>query len=148
MEERFLLKQVQPAAFKAMLALEEYLAATDISPLHMEMIRVRASQLNGCAYCLDKHSQDALTAGETAQRLYLLPVWKESPQFSEAERIILTMVEEITHISKAGLTDGTYAKALAQFGQETTTQLIMAVVTINAWNRIGISSRRIPGQHH
>lgn len=110
------------------------------------MIRVRASQINGCAFCVDKHSKDALKQGETTQRLLLLSVWRESPQFTEEERIILAMTEEITQISQQGLTDETYEKAVAAFGLNGTAQLIMAVNIINAWNRIGVSTRRIPGQ--
>ncbi|RBL91870.1 hypothetical protein DF182_04515 [Chitinophaga flava] len=148
MKTRFLMKHVQPAAFSAMMAMEKYVVSTDIDPLHKELIRVRASQLNGCAYCLDIHAQDARKLGETEQRLYLLSAWRESPQFTDAERIILAMTEEVTLIHQGGLTDGTYEKAVTHFGLEVTAQLIMNIITINAWNRIGISSRRIPGEHH
>jgi AhpD family alkylhydroperoxidase len=144
MKERFIMKDVQPGAFAAMMALNKYLDTTDIDPLHKELIKVRASQLNGCAYCLDLHTKDARRLGETEQRLYLLSAWRESPQFSEQERIILAMTEEITHISERGLTTATYDQAIAHFGEAGTAQLIMAVVTINAWNRIGVSSHRIP----
>ncbi|SEW54001.1 carboxymuconolactone decarboxylase family protein [Chitinophaga arvensicola] len=146
MTTRFLMNQVDPAAYSAMLGLEKYLSGTGISPLHHELIKVRASQLNGCAFCVNKHSSDALKLGETTQRLLLLPVWRESPQFSEEERIILAMTEEITFISQHGLTDETYDKAVAAFGIPRTAELIMAINIINAWNRIGVSTRRIPGQ--
>ena len=146
MTERFLMKEVAPGAYKAMLGLENYLSSTSISPLHHEMIRVRASQINGCAYCIDVHTKDARKLGETEQRLYLLNAWRESPQFTDEERIILAMTEEITHISRQGLTEDTYQKALQQFGMERTAELIMAVNIINAWNRIGISTHRVPGK--
>ncbi|MDR6567383.1 carboxymuconolactone decarboxylase family protein [Chitinophaga ginsengisegetis] len=146
MTTRFLMNETEPGAYAAMLGLEKYLATTGIAPLHHELIRIRASQINGCAFCVNKHSIDALNLGETTQRLLLLPVWRESPQFTEEERIILAMTEEITLISEKGLTDETYEKALATFGLNGTAQLIMAVNIINAWDRIGITTRRIPGQ--
>lgn len=146
MTERFIMKETDPAAFKAMLGLENYLSSTSISPLHHELIRVRASQINGCAYCINIHTQDARKLGETEQRLYLLNAWRESPQFTEEERIILAITEEVTHISQQGLTTTTYDKAVAHFGVKGTAELIMAVNVINAWNRIGISSHRVPGK--
>lgn len=145
MTTRFLLNEVEPGAYVAMREMEKYLATTGIAPLHKELIKIRASQLNGCAYCINKHSADARKLGETEQRLYLLSAWRESPQFSEEERIILAMTEEITFISREGLTDETYGKAVRQFGLNGTGQLIMAINIINVWNRIGISTRRIPG---
>jgi AhpD family alkylhydroperoxidase len=144
MKERFIMKDVQPGAYNAMMALEQYINGTDIPLIHKELIKIRASQLNGCAFCIDKHTQDARRHGETEQRLYLLNAWREAPQFSEEEKIVLAMTEEITHISRQGLTHETYAKALQHFGEARTAQLIMAVTIINAWNRIGISSHRIP----
>jgi AhpD family alkylhydroperoxidase len=146
MTTRFLLNEVEPGAYVAMREMEKYLATTGIAPLHKELIKIRASQLNGCAYCINKHSADARKLGETEQRLYLLSAWRESPQFSEEERIILAMTEEITFISREGLTDETYGKAVRQFGLNGTGQLIMAINIINVWNRIGISTRRIPGE--
>lgn len=144
MKTRFLMNETEPGAYAAMLAMEKYLSTTGITPLHQELIRIRASQINGCSFCVDKHSKDAIKQGETTQRLLLLSVWRESPQFTAEERIILAMTEEITLISQQGLTDETYEKAVAAFGLNGTAQLIMAVNIINAWNRIGVSTRRIP----
>lgn len=144
MKERFILKDVQPEAHKAMQALEKYLSAVDIAPLHKELIKIRASQINGCAFCIDLHAKDARRLGETEERIYLLNAWREAPHFNDEERIMLAMTEEITLISQHGLTDDTYAKAIAAFGLQKTAQLIIAITTINAWNRIGISSRRTP----
>ena len=146
MTTRFLLNEIEPGAYVAMREMEKYLATTGIAPLHKELIKIRASQLNGCAYCINKHSADARKLGETEQRIYLLSAWRESPQFSEEERIILAMTEEITFISREGLTDETYGKAVRQFGLNGTGQLIMAINIINVWNRIGVSTRRIPGE--
>jgi AhpD family alkylhydroperoxidase len=145
MKERFLMKEVQPEAYAAMMALEKYIDSTGIDPLHKELIKVRASQLNGCAFCIDKHTKDARKLGETEQRLYLLSAWRESPQFSEQEKVILAMTEEITFISVKGLTNETYDQAIHHFGTARTAQLIMVINTINAWNRIGVSTHRIPG---
>lgn len=142
------MQEVLPEAFKTILAMDKYTTTTNVSPLHREMIKVRASQLNGCAYCLDKHAADARKLGETTERQLLLSAWRESPQFTEEERIILAMTDEVTFISQQGLTEETYNKALACFGLETTAQLLMHIICINAWNRIGISTHRIPGQHY
>jgi AhpD family alkylhydroperoxidase len=144
MEARFKMMEAAPQAYKAMLALEACMAATDIAPLHKELIKVRASQINGCAYCINSHTRDARKLGETEQRLYLLNAWKESPQFTDEERIILAMTEEITLIHRQGLTEATYQKAITAFGLQNTAALIMAVLTINAWNRIGISTHLLP----
>ena len=146
MNDRFLMKEIQPGAYTAMRELEKYMASTGINPLHKELLKVRASQINGCAHCLDMHTRDARKLGETEQRLYLLNAWRESPQFSEQERTILSMSEEITLISQRGLSKETYDKAIQQFGESGTAELIMAIVTINAWNRIAISTHQSPGQ--
>jgi len=146
MNDRFLMKEIQPGAYTAMRGLEKYMASTGINPLHKELLKVRASQINGCAHCLDMHTRDARKLGETEQRLYLLNAWRESPQFSEQERTILAMTEEITLISQRGLSKETYDKAIQQFGESGTAELIMAIVTINAWNRIAISTHQLPGQ--
>lgn len=142
------MQEVLPEAFKTMVAMDKYTTTTSVSPLHREMIKVRASQLNGCAYCLDKHAADARKLGETTERQLLLSAWRESPQFTEEERIILAMTDEVTFISQQGLTEETYNKALACFGLETTAQLLMHIICINAWNRIGIATHRIPGHHY
>lgn len=144
MSERLKVGAVQPAAYQAMGALEKYLSTTSIDPLHKELIKIRASQINGCAYCVNAHTQDARKLGETEQRINLIAVWRESPQFTEADRTILALTEEVTLISKQGVSDDTYNKAIAIFGEELTAQLLMAIVTINAWNRIGVSTHMKP----
>jgi len=144
MEKRFKMREVQPDAYKPLNELAKFVASAGISPIQQEMIKIRASQINGCAYCVNKHSKDARTAGETEQRLYLMPVWRESPQFTGEERLILEMTEEITLIHQHGLSEVLYQKALAQFGKEKTAQIIMAIININAWNRIGVSLHMQP----
>jgi AhpD family alkylhydroperoxidase len=140
MDKRINIQELEPNAIKAMYALEGYLATTTISKTQKELIKIRASQLNGCAFCIDMHTKDALKNGETNQRIFLLNAWKETTLFTEEEKVILAITEEITLIHNQELTDQTYQKAIAIFGQNYLAQVIMAVVTINAWNRIAVST--------
>lgn len=146
MSNRINIGKVEPAAYKAMMALEHYLTTTGISPLHQEMIRVRASQINHCAYCINMHTRDARKAGETEQRIYLLNAWRETSLYTEEERAILALVEEVTLIANGGVSDEVYAQAIKVLGEQKTAQVIMAAITINAWNRIGISTQMQPGE--
>lgn len=145
MSERIKIWNAAPAGYKAMAALEAYLPTTRISPLHHELIRIRASQINGCAYCVDKHSKDARKQGETEQRLYAVAVWRETPFFTEEERVILAITEEVTLIHQR-VSDETYAKAAALFDEEYLAQVIMAAIIINAWNRIGVYTHMQPAK--
>lgn len=141
MEKRLNIQEVQPEAYKAMLALEKYLATTQLQKNYKELIKIRASQINGCAFCIDMHTKDALKGGETAQRIFLLSAWREAPNmFTEEEKLVLTMTEEVTLIHQHGLSEETYSKAHELFGTEYTAQLLMMIITINAWNRIAIST--------
>lgn len=133
---------LQAEAYKAMYALETYLQHTQLSKSHKELIKIRASQINGCAYCINMHTKDALLQGETTQRIFLLNAWKETHLFTAEEKAILAMTEEITLIHQKGLSDQTYELAQKYFDQEYISQLIMAIVTINAWNRIAISTNK------
>lgn len=135
------ISQLEPEAYKAMLTLENYLHSAQLSSAHLELIKIRASQINGCAFCINMHTSDALKEGETAQRIFLLNAWKETELFTEEERTILAMTEEVTLISRNGLSDETYKQAEKIFNKNYIAQIIMAIVTINAWNRIAISSR-------
>ncbi|SEH70452.1 alkylhydroperoxidase AhpD family core domain-containing protein [Paenimyroides aquimaris] len=136
-----------PQAYKAMLELETYLASTALSKTLKELIKIRASQINSCAYCIDMHTKDALKNGETNQRIFLLSAWKEAKYlFTEEEQTVLTMTEEITLIHKNGLSDETYQKATEFFTEEQIAQIIMAIVTINAWNRIAVSTHLQVGE--
>lgn len=145
MNTRLRIKQIQPEAYKAMAALEKYMATTGLLPLHRELINIRASQLNGCAYCVNMHTKDARKLGETEQRLYLVSVWREARNlFTEEEQAILQLTEEVTLISQHGVSDATYDNAITVLGEELTAQVIMATITINAWTRIGVSTRMSP----
>ncbi len=143
MSNRILVKDKEPNAFKAMMSLENYCQSTPISPILKELIKIRASQLNACAYCLDMHTEDAINKGESSRRIYLLSAWKECPLFTEEEKVALQLTEEITHISQNGVSENTYQQTIHFFGEQTTAQLIMLIVTINAWNRISIASNAV-----
>lgn len=141
MEQRIQISKVQPEAYEAMYALEKYIRQSKIDKIHRELIKIRASQINGCAFCLNMHTRDALKYGENPQRIFLLDAWRETDMFTEEEKILLQMTEEITLIHKDGLTRETYQKALNIFDENYIAQVIMTVVTINAWNRIAVSTQ-------
>lgn len=138
------INETEPQAFKAMYALENYLGTIQLSKIQKELIKIRASQINGCAFCIDMHTKDALKYGETTQRIFLLNAWHETQLFTEEEKVLLAITEEITLISNKGLSDETYKKAEQFFDKNQIAQIIMAVVTINAWNRIAISTQLEP----
>ncbi|GAA4158726.1 carboxymuconolactone decarboxylase family protein [Chryseobacterium ginsenosidimutans] len=141
MSTRFDMATTDKAAYKALLGLEGYLQNISLNHIQKELIKIRASQINGCAFCLDMHTKDAMKYGETPQRIFLLNAWREAKElFTEEEQVILEMTEEITLISQKGLTEETYYKAKQVFDEATIAQIIMAIITINAWNRIGIST--------
>lgn len=139
METRVNILKTAPEAYKAMMGLEKFLASTSLKPIHKELIKIRASQINGCAYCINMHTRDARKMGETEQRIYLLNAWRETQLYTEEEQAILAMTEEITliqnHLSKA-----TYDNARRLFDEEYIAAIIMMIITINAWNRIAIST--------
>ncbi|MDO5655838.1 MAG: carboxymuconolactone decarboxylase family protein [Flavobacteriaceae bacterium] len=142
MENRIDIQKLEPKAYQAMFALENYLQNSDLSKIHIELIKIRASQINACAFCINMHTADAIKLGETTQRIFLLNAWRETELFTEEERVILAITEEVTLISNKGLSDETYTKALAIFDENYIAQIIMAVVTINAWNRIAVSTHK------
>lgn len=142
MEKRINISKTEPQAFKAMLGLEGYLANSEISKTIKELIKIRASQINGCAYCLTMHTKDAIKYGETAERIFLISTWHEAESFfTEEEKVALKMTEEITLISQNGLSEETYQKAKSVFSEKQIAEVIMAIVTINSWNRIALSTR-------
>lgn len=142
MDKRININTTEPHAYKAMLGLEAYLANTEISKTIKELVKIRASQINNCAYCLAMHTKDAIKYGESAERLFIVSAWHEAEShFTEEERVALKMTEEITQISQHGLSDDTYQKALQVFSEKQIAEIIMAIVTINAWNRIAISTQ-------
>lgn len=145
MQTRLNMPQVEPEGYKALLAMEKYLQTTKIEPLHKELIKIRASQINGCAYCIDMHTKDARKHGETEQRIYALNAWRDTPFFSREERAILALTEEVTLISHH-VSEATYEEAVAALGEQLTAQVMMAAIAINSWNRIGIATGLMPAK--
>ncbi|WP_311136764.1 carboxymuconolactone decarboxylase family protein [Hymenobacter cellulosilyticus] len=137
---RFNLQQLEPEAWKGMYNLEKYLAATGLSASHKHLLKMRASQLNGCAYCINMHSKEARKDGETEQRLYLLSAWRETSLFTPEEKALLALCEEVTLISQSGVSDATYQQAVTIFGEQYVAQALMAIVLINGWNRIAVTT--------
>lgn len=140
MSKRKTIPEVDPKAYQAMLGLEKYLEESSLDKIHGELIKIRVSQINGCAFCINMHTKDARKLGETEQRIYLLDAWREATFYSKEERAILALAEEITVLSKHGISDAVYDHALEVLGQPYLTTVIMAIVTINSWNRIGIAT--------
>ena len=141
MKTRFQISKIDPQAYKAVAALEKYLNSSTLKPHLRELIKIRSSQINGCAYCIELHTTTALELGEAPRKLFALPAWTESPLFSQEERIILRMTEEITLICENGLTEETYLEALELFSLNEITQIIMQIGTINLWNRMAVSTK-------
>jgi len=145
MKQRINFGKVQPAAYDAMEALDAFVDNSSINRQYRELIKIRASQINGCSYCTDMHSHDALKLDIPLQKVLLVSAWREADNiFTEEERLIFRITEEVTLIHEHGLSDETYAQAIGVFGEEMTVQILMAVVTINAWNRIGVASQLHP----
>ena len=136
--------ELQPNAYTALIGLEKALHSISLSAIEKELIKIRASQINGCAFCLNMHTKDARKIGETEKRIYLLNAWKETSLFNERERIILAITEEVTLISQGGLSDKTYETGLKIFSELEISQIIMCAVAINAWNRIAIATHLQP----
>lgn len=147
MEARMNYGKVAPGVLQAMYALEAYSAESGIEPALRELVKLRASQINGCAYCVDMHSLDARARGETEQRLYALPVWQETPFFTERERAALLWTEKLTLLTLDHVPDEVYEQARQQFSEEELANLTMVIVTINAWNRFGVAFRSVPGKY-
>lgn len=141
MQDRINIEQLEPASYQPMFALEKYLAATDIEPILKELIKLKASIINKCAFCIQMHSEIARELGESEQRIYALPAWQESVLFNETERAVLALTEEITLVSVQGVSDETYNLCLELLGKNVLAQCIMAIVTINAWNRIALATK-------
>ena len=145
MQARIDLGQAAEGAYKAMLGLETYVRRSGLERSLVELVKVRASQINGCAYCIDMHWKDARAAGESEQRLYSLDAWRETPFYTDRERAALEWTESVTLLSETHVPDEVYDRVRAHFGEEELVNLTMAVVTINAWNRLAVSFRSVPG---
>jgi AhpD family alkylhydroperoxidase len=147
MEERLDYVKAAPAGYRAMAGLERYVDTCGLEPLLLSLVQMRASQINGCAYCLDMHSKDARAMGESEQRLYALNAWRETPFYTERERAALLWTEELTLISQGHAPDAVYEEVRRHFSEEELVNLTLAIVTINGWNRLCIGFRSEPGTY-
>ncbi len=136
-----------PDAYKAMLAMEKYLASSSIEKPLRELVKLRASQINGCAYCIDMHWKDARAGGETEQRLYGLDAWEESPYYTDRERAALAWTDAVTRVADTHVPDAVYEHARSQFSEQELVDLTFAVAAIKAWNRQAIALRSVPGTY-
>ena len=139
--------RVAPGGFKAMSSLEAYLRESGFERALLHMVKLRASQMNGCAYCIDMHWKDLRAAGDSEQRLYGLDAWRESPYYSDRERAALEWTDAVTYITAGHVPDEVYESVRPHFSEKELADLTMAVATINAWNRLAISSRTVPGTY-
>jgi AhpD family alkylhydroperoxidase len=139
MSERLNAMQIAPDAYKALYGVEQYVRASSVDKKILELMKLRASYINGCAYCVDMHTKDARAEGETEQRLYAVPLWRETPFFTPRERAALAWTEAVTEIGRTHVPDDVYAEARAQFTELEMVNLTMAVIAINGWNRLAVS---------
>jgi AhpD family alkylhydroperoxidase len=148
MHPRLEAQKASPAAYHAMLALEMFVRkSSKLEPSLIELVKMRASQINACAFCIDMHSKDARAAGESEQRLYALNAWRETPFFTDRERAALAWAEEITLVAEGHVPDAVYEEARQHFSEEELVNLTMAVITINGWNRLSVAFRAVPGEY-
>lgn len=141
--QRLSVHDIEPDAYQAVLGMERYVRGSGLPKALYELVKIRASQLNGCAYCLDMHTRDARADGEDQRRLDVLSAWREAPRlFSEEEQAALALTEAVTLISEAGVSDEVWGNATKRFGESGTVRLLMAIATINVWNRLAVSTRQ------
>jgi AhpD family alkylhydroperoxidase len=138
-------KRAVPELFRAMIALDSAVSASGLDPIVQELVRIRASQINGCAYCLDMHTKDALKAGERHERLHVLAGWREAPTwFDDRERAALAFAEAVTQIGPHGVSDEIFDAAAEQFSESELGALLFVIITVNAWNRLAVTSHTSP----
>jgi AhpD family alkylhydroperoxidase len=147
MKARIDVMHVSPGIIHAMLGLERQVAQAGFDSKLLDLVRMRASQINGCAYCLDMHSKDARANGETEQRLYGLNAWRETPYYSARERAALEWTEALTLVSESHVPDEVYERVREQFSEDELVHLSLAIVAINGWNRLNIAARTVPGDY-
>ena len=147
MKERIDYKKVAPDAYQAMLGIENYVRRSGLEHSLLELVKTRVSQINGCAHCLDMHTKEARAAGETEQRLYLLPAWREAPFYSDRERAALAWAEAVTQISANDAPDELYAEVRRHFEEKALVDLTLAIIAINGWNRLAVPFRAETGSY-
>lgn len=147
MTSRIDYSKTSPDGIAAMRGLENYVRQCGLDQALLELVRLRASQINGCAYCVDMHTKDARAAGETEQRLYAVNVWEEAPFFTERERAALAWTEAVTRVGDSRVPDALYESVREYFGEKELVDLTLAIVAINGWNRLAVSFRAVPGTY-
>jgi AhpD family alkylhydroperoxidase len=147
MEPRLDYRKHAPKALESLLELEKYLAGCSLEHKLLHLVKMRASQINGCAYCLDMHSKDARALGESEIRLYTLDAWRETPFFTERERAALAWTEALTLVSQTHVPDEAFEDARKQFSEKELVDLTYLVIAINSWNRLAIALRAVPGRY-
>ena len=147
MKARIDLMHVTPGIIQAMLGLDRQVRRAHLDHQLLDLVRMRASQLNGCSYCLDMHSKDARAGGETEQRLYGLDAWRETPYYSARERAALEWTEALTLVAETRVPDEVYERVRQQFSEDELVHLSLAIVAINGWNRLNIAARTVPGDY-
>ncbi|MBS0613674.1 MAG: carboxymuconolactone decarboxylase family protein [Proteobacteria bacterium] len=147
MQQRLDYKSASPDAFKAMLGTETQVHRSGLEESLLELVKTRASQLNGCAWCLDMHTKDARARGETEQRLYLLAAWREAPFYSDRERAALAWTEALTQIPAHGISDELYSEVRRHFDEKKLVDLTLAIIAINGWNRMNVAFRTAVGNY-
>lgn len=147
MTRRIDVEHLAPAALRAVYAVEQYVRGSGLEPTLVALVKLRASYLNGCAYCVDMHTKDARLEGESEQRLYAVPVWRETPFFTSRERAALAFTETVTELGRAGVPDAAFEEARRHFTELELVNLTMAIIAINAWNRLAVTFRTEPGSY-
>ncbi len=147
MQPRLRYPTLAPNGFRAMSGLEEYVHSSGLEPGLLELVKLRCSQINGCAYCIDMHTKDARVRGETEQRLYALNAWRETPFYSDRERAALEWAETVTRVSETHVPDDVFERVRKYFSEKELVDLTFAVIAINGWNRLAISFRSVPGTY-
>jgi AhpD family alkylhydroperoxidase len=147
MQARLDIQKISPQAYQAMAGLETYVRNSGLEPGLLELVKLRGSQINGCAYCIDMHTKDARANGESEQRLYALSAWRETPFFTDRERAALAWTEAVTMISETHAPDDVYQEVRQHFSEPEFVNLTMAIVAINGWNRLALGFRIVPGTY-
>ncbi len=147
MEPRIRYGKISPGVVEAMQGLERQVRSSGLEPSLLELVKLRASQINGCAYCIDMHTKDARARGESEQRLYELDAWRETPFYTDRERAALAWTETVTRVAETHVPDDAFDLAREQFSEQELVDLTLAIVAINGWNRLAISFRSVPGTY-
>ncbi|HEX5386769.1 MAG TPA: carboxymuconolactone decarboxylase family protein [Gemmatimonadales bacterium] len=147
-QERIAYTRVASDGIRAMLQLEEYVKQSGLEPGLLDLVRTRVSEINRCAYCIDMHTKDARARGETEQRLYELPAWRETPFYSDRERAALAWAEAVTVLSQNSIPNELFQQARGQFSEKELVDLTLAIIAINSWNRLAVPFRTVPGTYN